>query len=195
MEHPTELQLLMTGIGGQGIQLASQVLARAAVRTGLDVQLFGSYEGMMRGGATEATLVVAEHQVQSPPTVHQATAAIVMHHEHAASAVGRVMPGGLLLVNSSVCTGAEFGRPDCTVVEIPATAVATDVGHAMTATMVMAGVFAGATGVVALPALEAAVEESLPPYRKAHVALNVAALRAGVEQAPAPGVPVGVTTR
>ena len=64
-----ERELLVTGIGGQGIQLAALVIARAALAEGREVQLFGSYGGMMRGGNTEATLVVADGPVESPPTV------------------------------------------------------------------------------------------------------------------------------
>ena len=55
-----ERELLMSGIGGQGVQLAAEVLAPAAITDGLDVQVFGSYGGMMRGGNTEATVVLAD---------------------------------------------------------------------------------------------------------------------------------------
>ena len=55
-----EREVLLTGIGGQGVQLAAQVLAHAALDEGRDVQLFGAYGGMMRGGNTDATLVVAD---------------------------------------------------------------------------------------------------------------------------------------
>ena len=65
----------MTGIGGQGMQLAAAVLARAAVAEGREVQVFGSYGGMMRGGATEATVVVADGPVEAPPTVGEAWSA------------------------------------------------------------------------------------------------------------------------
>jgi Pyruvate/2-oxoacid:ferredoxin oxidoreductase gamma subunit len=175
----------MSGIGGQGIQLASQVLAQGAVLAGLDVQLFGSYEGMMRGGATHATLIVAHGEVQSPPTVDRATAAIVMHHEHADRVIERVETSGLLFVNSSVCPPPQE-RDGVTVLALPATDVAVDVGHAMTATMVMAGAFAAATALMAPELLEQAVERALPPYRHAHIALNVAALRAGSQLVPEP---------
>jgi Pyruvate/2-oxoacid:ferredoxin oxidoreductase gamma subunit len=53
-----EREILLTGIGGQGVQLAANVLAHAALDEGRDVQLFGSYGGMMRGGNTDAELVV-----------------------------------------------------------------------------------------------------------------------------------------
>ncbi|MGH9121371.1 MAG: 2-oxoacid:acceptor oxidoreductase family protein [Acidimicrobiales bacterium] len=178
MDDQREQQVLMTGIGGQGIQLASQVLARAAILAGLDVQLFGSYEGMMRGGATEATLVVSGENVQAPPTIHEASAAILMHHEHAGGAVVRVRPGGLLLVNSSVVEDPVV-LPDCTVLAIAATDTAVRVGHAMTASMVAVGAYAALTGLVGSALLEEAVGQSLPPYRRAHIPLNVAALAAG----------------
>ena len=45
-----ERELLLTGIGGQGVQLAAQFVARAAVYDRREVMLFGSYGGMMRGG-------------------------------------------------------------------------------------------------------------------------------------------------
>ncbi len=75
----------MTGIGGQGVQLASAVLAHAAVIEGREAQLFGSYAGMMRGGATESTVVLADGPIEAPPTVSRAWAVLVMHHEHAAT--------------------------------------------------------------------------------------------------------------
>ena len=64
-----EREILFTGIGGQGVQLAANVLAHAAMVEGRDVQLFGSYGGMMRGGNTDAELVVADGSIEAPPTV------------------------------------------------------------------------------------------------------------------------------
>ncbi|MGP0029994.1 MAG: 2-oxoacid:acceptor oxidoreductase family protein [Acidimicrobiales bacterium] len=174
MEH----EVLMTGIGGQGIQLAAQVLARAAVAEGLQTQLFGSYAGMMRGGSTEATLVMADGPIDAPPTVDRAWCAVLMHHEHASGTLARVRPGGLVLVNATVFEGV-VETSGTTVVELPATDLAVQVGHLMTASMVMMGALSARTGIVGLGALEDAVAEALPPYRAQHVALNVAALRAG----------------
>ena len=67
----------MTGIGGQGIQLAAAVLARAAVLEGREVQVFGSYGGMMRGGPTESTLVVADGPIEAPPTAGSTWSALL----------------------------------------------------------------------------------------------------------------------
>ncbi len=171
-------QLIMTGIGGQGVQLAAAVVARAALLEGRDVQVFGSYGGMMRGGATESTVVVSDGSVESPPTVASTWSAVLMHHEHAAPVLGRLEPHGVLFVNTSVVDRPEVAR-GCTVVEVPANDIALTLGSAMAASMVMVGAYAAATGLVGLASLAAASRASLPSYRTQHATLNDEALRAG----------------
>jgi Pyruvate/2-oxoacid:ferredoxin oxidoreductase gamma subunit len=185
--HMVERELLMTGIGGQGVQLAGQVLARAAIAEGLQVQLFGSYGGMMRGGNTDVTLVFADGPIEAPPTVSHAWSAIVMHPEHAAGVLGRVAEGGLVVVNSTVCT--EPIAVDALVIEVPATDIAVEAGNGLAASIVIAGAFAAVTGIVGLDALEDAVLASLPSYRARHAELNARALQAGFSAAPAMSVP------
>jgi len=173
-----ERQVLLTGIGGQGVQLAAQVLATAALSEGRDVQLFASYGGMMRGGNTDATLVVADDRVESPPTVASAWAALLLHHQYAAPTLGRVRDGGVVLVNASVWEGAlDVAR--LRVVEVPASDLAVDAGNVIAAGMVMLGALCTATGVVSLDALQRAARASVPPYRTQHIELNERALEIG----------------
>lgn len=179
-----ERALLMTGIGGQGIQLSAQVLVRAALSEGRHVQLFGSYGGMMRGGNTDAAIVIGDRPIESPPTIEEAWSAIVMHHEYWGQVRDRLAPGSLVLVNSSVFTG-EVDRHRSLVIDVPATELAVEAGNAVAATMVMVGAFAAATGMVAIESLSDAVAAALPPYRKQHVALNQTALEAGARTVPA----------
>jgi Pyruvate/2-oxoacid:ferredoxin oxidoreductase gamma subunit len=179
-----ERSLMMTGIGGQGVQLAAQVLTRAALAEGHQVQLFGSYGGVMRGGNTEATLVVADGPIEAPPMVDDVWAAMLMHHDYSESTRARLRAGSYVFVNSTVYEG-DLGRADVEVVEIPATDLAVEIGNIMTASMVMAAAFAASTHLVALDALTAAVATALPSYRKKHIELNVRALQVGFEAAPA----------
>jgi Pyruvate/2-oxoacid:ferredoxin oxidoreductase gamma subunit len=178
-----ERELIMTGIGGQGIQLAASVVARAAMAEGRHVQVFGSYGGMMRGGNTEATVVVADAPVEAPPTISATWSAIVMHPAHAEGPLRLVRPGGIVLVNATVFdhvpTSAEHA-----VVGVPATALALDLGNAVATSMVMVGAYAGATGLVALSALKDAARAALPPYRAKHADLNERALQTGFAAAP-----------
>lgn len=175
---------MMTGIGGQGVQLAAAVLSRAAVGEGREVQVFGSYGGMMRGGATESTIVVADGPIEAPPTVGATWSAILMHHEHAGHAVSCTRPGTIVFVNTTVFAGAtglaeRLVEEGCTVFEVPASDLAAKVGHVMAASMVMIGAYAASTGLVGLSSLVDASAASLPSYRAQHAQLNERALRAG----------------
>jgi 2-oxoglutarate ferredoxin oxidoreductase subunit gamma len=178
-----ERELVLTGIGGQGVQLAAQVLARAAIAEGRSAQMFGSYGGMMRGGNTEATLVIADGAIGAPPTVAETWSAIFMHHDFSEPTRAKLRPGSLVLVNSTVFEGS-FDPDEYRVVEVPATDLAVDLGNIMTASMIMLGAYVAATGMVEVDSLDAAVTESLPAYRTQHVARNLAAIGAGFEFAP-----------
>ena len=178
-----ERELLLTGIGGQGIQLAAQVLARAAIAEGRQVQMFGSYGGMMRGGNTEATVVIAAGAIEAPPTVAETWSAIFMHHDFSEPTRAKLRPGSLVLVNTTVFEGT-FDADEYQVVEVAATDLAVDLGNIMTASMVMLGAYVAATDMVTLDSIDAAIAGSLPAYRSQHIARNVAAVRAGFDAAP-----------
>jgi Pyruvate/2-oxoacid:ferredoxin oxidoreductase gamma subunit len=191
-----EREILFTGIGGQGVQLAANVLAHAAMAEGRDVQLFGSYGGMMRGGNTDAELVIADDHIEAPPTVGSAWAAIAMHPDYADPVVARVTAEGLVLRNAELWAGP-IGRTDLRVVDVPAAGLAADVGNIMAASMVMLGALAALTGLVGLDSLQAGVRACVPSYRRQHLELNDGALRAGagsVQPSPAyaawPSVPM-----
>jgi Pyruvate/2-oxoacid:ferredoxin oxidoreductase gamma subunit len=174
-----ERELMVTGIGGQGVQLATQVLARAAMAEGREVLLFGSYGGMMRGGNTDTTLVIADGPIEAPPVVPSTWSAILMHHDYWHSVQRRLRPGSVVFVNTSVFEARDALDPSWHVVDLAATDIAVDVGSILTASLVMVGAYAAVTGIVELASLAQALEESLPPYRRQHVPVNVAALEAG----------------
>jgi len=188
-----ERELVVTGIGGQGVQLAATILAQAAIAEGRTVQLFGSYGGMMRGGNTEATLVVADEPIEAPPTISSAWSAIVMHHEFSAHALSCLGPGSVALINSTVLDPRDSeSRPHdegSVVIEVPATAITLDLGNVMTASMVMAGAYVAVTGLVGMPALQIAARDALPSYRSQHAELNARALEAGYRAAPRGAAP------
>ena len=192
----TERELLLTGIGGQGVQLAAQVLARAAVLEGRDVMLFGIYGGVMRGGNSDATIVVADGPVQAPPIVSHAWSALALHPRYWEDVAPRLVDDAVVLLNSSL-----FEEPLASerwrVFDVDATGLATEaLGNPLAVSMVATGAYVALTGLVGLDTAIAAMEESLPSYRRQHAPANAEALRAGYEllpplEAPAwPGVEV-----
>ena len=175
----TERVVMATGIGGQGVQLASNVLAHAAMAEGREVLLFGSYGGMMRGGNTDATIVLATHAVDAPPVAPNAWAALVMHHEFLAPLAAKLTPDSVTFANTSVVPEAALADLPGTVVGIAATDEAQRLGNALAASLVLLGALAGSTGLVGIDALTDAVAAVIPSYRAQHVAGNQAALRHG----------------
>jgi 2-oxoglutarate ferredoxin oxidoreductase subunit gamma len=173
-----ERELLVTGIGGQGVQLATQVLARALTLENRYVMSLGTYGGTMRGGNTDASLVYADRPISSPPIVASAWSGLAMHHRFWESARIRLRPGAILLVNAPIFD-AEIDLSGFSAFPVPAVEIATDQGSPMAAAMVMVGAYAGLTGAVGIDALNSAMEQSLPSYRRKLLDVNVAALSAG----------------
>jgi 2-oxoglutarate ferredoxin oxidoreductase subunit gamma len=177
----TERELLVTGIGGQGVQLAAQVLGRAAVLEGRDVMLFGVYGGVMRGGNSDATVVVADGPVQAPPIVSHAWSALALHPRYWDTLSPRLVPDAVVLLNSSLFE-KPFDGDGWRVFDVPATEVATEQLHnPLAVSMVATGAYVALTGIVSLESAITAMEESLPSYRRQHAEANAVALRAGAE--------------
>lgn len=176
-------EIVLTGIGGQGIQLCAKSLAMAAVAEGRQAMLSASWGGEMRGGKTEASVVLATDEVRALPILPSTWGAFVMHEAHWDAVRDRVRPGGVVAVNASLVTG-DLGAPDATVLAVPAGGIADELGAPMGAAFVLLGAFAAATAVVATDSLVGAMQELVPPYRTQHLAANEACLRAGADAAP-----------
>jgi 2-oxoglutarate ferredoxin oxidoreductase subunit gamma len=179
----TERELLITGIGGQGVQLAAQVIAKAATLEGRDVMFFGIYGGMMRGGNTDSTVVIADGPITAPPVVARAWSAIAMHDQFWEPLERRLRTDGFVLVNDSTFA-LEIAAP-VTVHRIGATELAAELGNPLGGAMVMVGAYGGLTGLVSADALVEAMRDSVPSYRQQHVAANERTIRAGWDAVPA----------
>jgi Pyruvate/2-oxoacid:ferredoxin oxidoreductase gamma subunit len=173
-----ERELLITGMGGQGVQLAAQVIARGATLEGRHVMLFGMYGGAMRGMNTDGTVVVGDAPLQAPPLVSHTWSAVAMHDKFWAPVAPKVRDGGVVLVNTSTFAIA-LDAVRHRVFRVPATDIAIELGNELVGSMVMTGAYVGITGLVGLDAVLEAMRQSIPPYRRQHVAANDEAIRAG----------------
>ena len=188
-----QTEVIMTGIGGQGIQLCAKVLALAATNEGRHAMLSAHYGGEMRGGETEASVVVGDSTLRALPILPSTWSAFVMHPNHWPSVRDRLRPGGIAVVNSSIM-GTDTQVAEGQVFEIPADAIAASVSAPMGAGFVLLGAYCTITGLVGLESLMAAMKQLVPPYRTQHIAANEASLRAGVDAAPAGAAPAWVTS-
>ena len=183
-----ERAVAMTGIGGQGIQLIAKLMAEAGIREGRQVMMFGMFGGMIRGGSSESTVVLADDEIVSPPIVPEVWAVLAMHPEGVAKVTTKVRPG-VVLVRNAPMVPLPRDWSDAKDVAIPATDLAKSMGQPLGASMIALGALAEATRIVALPSLVDALAGVLPPHRQKHIAANRECLERGAawvrEQGPA----------
>jgi len=177
-----EREVILSGIGGQGIQLLSKSLALAATMAGRYAMLAADYGGEMRGGPSQASVVIGDAPLRSLPILPSAGAAVLMHHKFSAFALERLRPDGLLVLNTSIVPAGSVGHPG-RVAGFPVTALARDLGAPQSAGFVMLGAYVGLTGVVEPEALEQAMRRLLPPYRAQYGDANARAIEAGLTTA------------
>lgn len=178
-----ERELIISGIGGQGVQLMGKTLALAAIRDGRFAMLAAEYGGEMRGGPSQASVVVGDTPLRALPILPSTATAILMHHRHSEFALGRLIPGGRLFVNSSV-VGPNDIEPDdieqpAAITSVPATDLAREAGSAAAAGFAMLGAFVAATQLIDPDRLGAAMQELVPPYRADRIEGNLRAIEAG----------------
>ena len=174
-----EREVMVTGIGGQGIQLMAKVLAEAATHEGKHVMLFGVYMGMMRGGPSESTVVIGDEEIQAPPIVPHAWAIVAMHPQGLEVLAAKLRPGGLLFANDTLVLRAP--RDDVRMIGLPATRLAEQAGNIAGAGMVALGGFVAATGIVGFDALTEAMRAALPAHRRQRAEENARFLLLGAD--------------
>lgn len=177
---------MLSGIGGQGVQLAAKTLAMAATAEGRQVMMSSHYGGEMRGGQTEASVVVADGELRTVPILESTWSAYVMHPRYWPGVAARLRPAGVVVWNRG---GSEDlpGTDAYASFAVDAAGIAGRIGAPMAAGFVLLGAYAAITAMAGIESLVAAMKELVPPYRAQRVADNEAALRAGAAALAAAG--------
>jgi len=174
-------EVFMAGMGGQGVLLAGQLLAQAALEAGLELSWFPLYSPEVRGGRATCTLVIANGEVGSP-VVGQPGSMILMDGIAVDNHLDRIQDGGLAIGNSSLVAD-EVNRDDINLLAIAATDIAAQLGSERATNMVLLGAYVQASGVVYPEAIEQALHRVLPERHHDYIAVNVAALQRGAQLA------------
>ena len=175
---PAHHDVIMAGIGGRGIMMIGLLLAQAAMRSYKHASWLPSYAYAMRGGECECTVVIADEDMACP-IVPQAEAVIIMEASQLKLFEGRVRPGGMIILDSSVIQD-KVTRDDVRVLNVPATAIANNLGQIQAANMVLLGAYLEVTKVVSLEAIEDELERRLAS-RESLLEANRKALREGAK--------------
>lgn len=170
--------LFIAGFGGQGVLLAGNLLAYAAIGEGKNVSFFPEYGVEKRGGAAMCTVVIADGEVGSP-VVGNPSVMIVLNQASLDRFASKVKSGGACIVNSSLVDLSGFSRPDVQLIPIPMNELAMELGDARMVNMVAVGAYTALTGAVRGTSLEGALREALPERNHRFIPANMRAIQAG----------------
>ena len=159
-----EREVMFTGVGGQGVQIASKALATAAIDEGRQVMLVPRYGGGMRGGMTNAEVTIGDAPLRALPVATSAWSAYVMDSSYWSTIQPNLRPGAVVVLNSSLFA-IPVDVPEATVFEVPASDVAAELGSPMGAGFVLLGAFVALTGLVSVDSIVTAMRQLVPAYR------------------------------
>jgi 2-oxoisovalerate ferredoxin oxidoreductase beta subunit len=125
------------GFGGQGVLFAGIGLAEAGMREGLEVSWIPSYGPEMRGGTAHCHVRLSQERIPSP-LVDRPSIVLAFNEPSVERFGAEVIPGGLLIVNSSMVRNKPE-RTDIKILLVPATEAAKDAGNPKVANMIMVG--------------------------------------------------------
>jgi Pyruvate/2-oxoacid:ferredoxin oxidoreductase gamma subunit len=152
--------LKLAGAGGDGAQTAAMLICTAAINEGFDSTHIPSYGPESRGGTSYADVHVAETEVLSPaaPSPH---VLVAFNAPSLAKFASAVVPGGYVIYDSSTCHEAPRVADRVTVVGVPFTQVAADLGRTVVKNVVALGSLQQATNLFPKETFLTAIRQAL----------------------------------
>lgn len=188
-DHQTT-SVVLAGVGGQGILLASEILAKAAMAAGFDVKTNEVHGMAQRGGSVVAQVrygrkvhspLVPEGEARVLGTLEQIEA---IRFAHYLAPAGTAVVSTQAIVPVTVSSGQAVYPKDAPdrlraifpkLVLVDADALAKEAGTIKAANVVVLGAISAALD-LPLEAWHKAIEQSVKPQ---HLALNIKAFAAG----------------
>ena len=166
-------KMFFSGTGGQGIMLMGQLVSSAAIHEDKETTFFPSYGPEMRGGTANCTVIVSDKPISSP-LISESDCIIVMNLPSMLKFEPTLKPGGTMLLNESLIH-QEPKRSDITIVKVPASDMALELGESRVANIIMLGAFARTTDIVSSDELEKVIHDTFGAKSKELAELNLKA--------------------
>lgn len=151
------LRVKAAGFGGQGILALGELLAKGAIREGLQATWLPSYGPEMRGGTANCSVVLGLREIGNPNVV-QPNVLIAMNRPSLEKFEAELAPGGILIYDNSLID-VEPTRTDLKVFAVPATRIADGLGSGRVANVVMVGALMGVLGFPGEPSVTGIVKK------------------------------------
>jgi 2-oxoglutarate ferredoxin oxidoreductase subunit gamma len=172
------MEIRISGLGGQGVVLAGQILGRAAVYSGKNAVQTQSYGAEARGSAAKSEVIISDGKIGFP-MVRKCDVLIAMNQEAVEKNITDLKEDGRLIVDNSIAKNMPETRAK--TFKIPATQTAeTELGEKLYANILMLGAFTKITKIVDKESMIKAIEDAFP---KKKLEKNIAAFNKGTQLA------------
>lgn len=170
----TRVELRISGLGGQGVVLAGQVLGHAAVYDGKSVVQTQSYGAEARGSAAKSEIILSDEKIGFPH-VRKCDILVAMSQSALDVHLKDLKEKGILLIDEQLVK--KIPNIGAKIYKVPSTDVArSQLKSKIYANIIMLGVLAKKTKIVSREALEKAITSSVRPET---VETNLNALKLG----------------
>jgi len=171
-----QMEIRLAGSGGQGVILASIVLAEAAIIAGKNAAQTQSYGPEARGGICKAEVVVSEEAIGFPK-IRKPTFLLALT-QSSLELYGKNLPADCMIMADESLDIPSWMNRDC-LVRVPILKAARErVGKSFTANVVAVGAINKMLGIVSEEDLREALERHIP---KGTEQINHLALRVGMD--------------
>ncbi|NLX18721.1 MAG: pyruvate ferredoxin oxidoreductase [Desulfobulbus sp.] len=155
----SQIEIIVTGFGGQGIILAGRILGMAAsLGDKKESTLVQAYGPESRGGACNAQVIISGSAIHYP-YVSTPDILIAMSQAGYDKFVVSLTEDSVLLIDEDLVRPE---RAPCDCFAIPATRMAENLGNKMMANIIMLGFCTAITGAVSNRAAESTIADSVP---------------------------------
>jgi 2-oxoglutarate ferredoxin oxidoreductase subunit gamma len=154
----SKTELLLAGLGGQGVQLAGDILARACTQAGSQVSVLPSYGAEARGTLIRTEVVISDEQILYPGVLEPDI--FVAFSQEAYDRFAPILTDETTVIyDSASVTPATGNRPKARHYALAAMEAASEAGNAKAANMVMLGAMAVHSQMIPLEALKQILSE------------------------------------
>lgn len=170
-----QVNILISGTGGQGIVSSGEFLSQALFSDGYEVIFTRSYGSEARGGSCRSEIIVSDQNIynlQFEKSDIFLCLSMPAYHKY----IDKASEGSLTILDESIVKKLKDPRRDIKMLPVPARDKAVELGNQIVANMVMLGALAKASNFVRLELLNEAVDKYMRPSMKE---ININALDVG----------------
>jgi 2-oxoglutarate ferredoxin oxidoreductase subunit gamma len=168
-------KIKITGFGGQGVILAGEILANAAVMEGKEGSAIGSYGSAARGGLTSSEVVISNEFIDAPFS-EKPDILIALSQDGYDKYLNTVNQNGIVIVDSGMVSIKSHAKQ----YELQATNIATsEIKSPVVANMVMLGALSALNNVISKTVLINAIKETV---NEKFIELNLRGIEIGFEK-------------